>query len=154
MAKGPPPPPKFTNRKANFNFEVLEKFEAGIVLSGSEVKSLRAGHASLEEAWAHIRDDEAFLRDLTIQPYSHAGTFQHKSNQERKLLLHKREIRKLITRVTQKGLTLIPLEMYFNESGRVKVRIALCRGKKLHDKRETMKKKDAARDIARQMRRR
>ena len=153
MAKGPPPTPQIKNKKARFNFEILEQAEAGISLTGSEVKSLRAGKASLEEAFAIIRDGEAFLRDCNISPYPQAGYAQHKPTRERKLLLHKREIRKLFNKVTQKGLTLIPLKMYFNDRGLVKVLIGLVRGKKLHDKRQDLKKRDDQRAMERAQRR-
>jgi SsrA-binding protein len=153
MAKRPPPSPQIRNKKARFRFEVLEQAEAGISLTGSEVKSLRSGKASLEEAYAVIRDDEAFLRDCNISPYPQAGYAQHKPTRERKLLLHKREIRKLFNKVTQKGLTLIPLKMYFNDRGLVKVLIGLARGKKLHDKRQDLKKRDDQRAMARAQRR-
>ena len=154
MGKGPPPTPEIRNKKARFNFEILEKLEAGIALTGSEVKSLRDGRASLEEAFAVIRDGEAFLRDCNISPYPQAGYAQHKPTRERRLLLHRREIRKLFNKVTQKGLTLIPLKMYFNDRGLVKVLIGLARGKKLHDKRETIKRREDQRAMARAMRRR
>lgn len=153
MAKGPLASPRIENRKARFDYEILDRFETGIALTGSEVKSLRAGRASIEEAWAHIRDDEMFLRDLTIQEYANAGYTPHRANRERKLLLHRREIRKLLGKVTQKGLTLVPLSLYFSERGWVKVQIALVRGKKTHDKRESIKKRDTARDVARTLRR-
>lgn len=154
MAKGPPPSPQIRNKKARFRFEILEQLEAGIALSGSEVKSLRNGKASLEEAYALVRDGEVLLRDCNISPYEQAGYAQHKPTRERKLLLHRREIRKLYNKVTQKGLTLVPLKMYFSERGLVKVLIGLCRGKKLHDKREDIKRRDQERDIARATRRR
>ena len=154
MAKGPPPTPQIKNKKARFNFEILEQAEAGISLTGSEVKSLRSGKASLEEAFAVIRDGEAFLRDCNISPYPQAGYAQHKPTRERKLLLHKREIRKLFNKVTQKGLTLVPLRMYFNDRGLVKVLIGLVRGKKLHDKRQDLKKRDDQRAMARAQRER
>lgn len=153
MAKRPPPTPQIKNKKARFNFEILEQAEAGISLTGSEVKSLRAGKASLEEAFAIIRDGEVFLRDCNISPYPQAGYAQHKPTRERKLLLHKREIRKLFNKVTQKGLTLIPLKMYFNDRGLVKVLIGLARGKKLHDKRQDLKKRDDQRAMERALRR-
>jgi SsrA-binding protein len=154
MAKRPPLTPQIKNKKARFDFEILEQAEAGISLTGSEVKSLRSGKASLEEAYAVIRDGEAFLRDCNISPYPQAGYAQHKPTRERKLLLHRREIRKLFNKVTQKGLTLIPLKMYFNERGLVKVVIGLARGKKLHDKRQDLKKRDDQRAMARALRRR
>jgi SsrA-binding protein len=154
MAKRPAPSPRINNKKARFNFEILEQVEAGISLTGSEVKSLRAGKASLEEAFAIIRDGEVFLRDCNISPYPQAGYAQHKPTRERKLLLHKREIRKLFTKVTQKGLTLIPLKLYFNERGLVKILIGLARGKKFHDKRQDLKKRDDQRAMERAQRRR
>jgi SsrA-binding protein len=154
MAKGPPPTPQIRNKKARFNFEVLEKVEAGISLTGSEVKSLRDGRASLEEAYAVVRAGEVFLRDCNISPYPQAGYAQHKPTRERKLLLHRREIRKLFNKVTQKGLTLVPLKMYFTDRGLVKVLIGLARGKKLHDKRQDIKRRDDQRAIERALRRR
>lgn len=154
MSKGPPPTPQTNNKKARFNYEILEQHEAGIALTGSEVKSLRNGKASLEEAFATIRNGEAFLRDCNIAPYPQAGYAQHHPTRERRLLLHKREIRKLYAKVTQKGLTLVPLKIYFNERGIVKVLIGLARGKKIHDKRDTIKKRDQQREIDRATRRR
>lgn len=146
--------PRIQNRKAAFRFEILERIEAGIALTGSEVKSLRGGHASLEEAYAYIREGEAALRGCNIQPYECAGYAQHHPTRERRLLMHKREIRRLFQSATQKGLTLIPLAMYFNERGLVKVQIGLCRGKKLHDKRADLQKREHERDMARASRRR
>jgi SsrA-binding protein len=154
MAKRPPPSPQIRNKKARFRFEILEQVEAGISLSGSEVKSLRDGRASLEEAWAVVRGGEVFLRGCNISPYPQAGYAQHEPARERKLLLHRRQIRKLENKVTERGFTLAPLKMYFNERGLVKVLIGLCRGKKLYDKRETIKRRDQERDLARATRRR
>jgi SsrA-binding protein len=154
MAKRPPSSPQIRNKKARFRFEILEQVEAGISLSGSEVKSLRDGRASLEEAWAVVRGGEVFLRGCNIAPYPQAGYAQHEPARERKLLLHRRQIRKLENKVTQRGFTLAPLKMYFNDRGLVKVLIGLCRGKKLHDKRETIKRRDQQRELARTTRRR
>jgi SsrA-binding protein len=154
MAKRPPPSPQIRNKKARFRFEILEQVEAGISLSGSEVKSLRDGRASLDEAWAVVRGGEVFLRGCNISPYPQAGYAQHEPARERKLLLHRRQIRKLENKVTQRGFTLAPLKMYFNDRGLVKVLIGLCRGKKLYDKRETIKRRDQERDLARATRRR
>lgn len=154
MTKRPVSSPRITNRKASFRFEILEKIEAGIALTGSEVKSLRAGKASLEEAFAMVREGEAFLRDCNISPYENAGYAQHQPTRERRLLLHKREIRKLHAKLTQQGLTLIPLEVHFNDRGRVKVMLAVCKGKKLHDKRTDLKRKEHQRDMDRAMKRR
>lgn len=154
MAKGPPSTPKILNKKVRYNFELLEKVEAGIVLTGSEVKSLRAGKASLEEAYAVIRSGEVFLRGCTISPYPMAGYAQHEPTRERKLLLHRRQIKKWANKVTQKGLTVVPLGIHFNERGLVKIEIALARGKATSDKRETIKRRDQERDAQRELRRR
>ena len=154
MTKGPPPLPRIANKKARFNFEILEKIEAGIALTGSEVKSLRTGKASLEEAFAVIRAGEMFLRSFNISPYPMAGYAQHHPTRERKLLLKKREIRKLANKVVQRGLTLVPLRVYFNDRGLVKVEIALARGKTHRDKRSDIKEREQKREVARAMRRR
>lgn len=154
MAKGPPPTPKITNKKVRYNFEVLETLEAGVALTGSEVKSLRAGAASLDEAYAFIHDGELFLRDCNISPYPMAGYAQHKPTRERKLLLHRREIRKWQSKVTQRGLTIVPLALYFNDRGMVKVGLALARGKTHADKRATLKQRADHRDMDRELRRR
>src|SRR5262249_6728830 len=139
MTAGPPKTPTIRNRKATHDFEILEKVEAGIALTGSEVKSLRLGKASLDEAFGMVREGECFLRDDNIEPYPMAGYAQHKPKRERKLLLHKREIRKLLGKVSQQGLTLIPLDIHFNDAGRIKVVLAVARGKKTHDKRSDLK---------------
>lgn len=154
MPAKPAAPPRIQNKKAKFNFELLESLEAGISLMGSEVKSLRAGHASLDEAYANIKGSEVFLVDCNISPYERAGYVQHEPKRERKLLLHKAEIRKLLAKVTQKGFTLVPLAMYFNERGMVKVSIALAKGKTFGDKRQDLKARDAKREMDRAMRRR
>ncbi len=154
MAKGPPPSPKIGNKKVRYNFEVLETVEAGVALTGSEVKSLRAGHASLDEAFAYIREGEMFLIDCNISPYPMAGYAQHKPTRQRKLLLHRREILKWEAKVTLRGLTIVPTAMYFNEKGRVKVALALARGKTHADKRATLKKRADQRDMDRELRRR
>lgn len=145
---------RIVNRKASFQYEILESVEAGIVLTGSEVKSLRGGRASLDEAYATIRNDELFLRDCDIQPYGHAGYAQHVPKTERKLLMHRREIRKWVAKVTQRGFTLVPLEIYSNERGFIKVRIALAKGKNVSDKRESIKERDIKRELDRAVRRR
>lgn len=149
MAKRPDDGPRILNRKATHDFELIERVEAGLSLTGSEVKSLREGKASLDGAFAVIRGTEAWLRDCEIQPYPMAGYAQHKPKRERKLLLHRAEIRKLLGKVTLKGLTLVPTKIYFNERGLAKVEIALAKGKKFHDKRESIKKRDTQRDQAR-----
>jgi SsrA-binding protein len=134
------------NRKARFRFDLLEKFEAGIALTGTEVKSLRAGKINLGDGYCRIEDNgEMFLHDVHISPYTHAGYTQHEPLRPRKLLLHKKEIQRLFQRVREKGLTLVPVRLYFKR-GRVKAEIALAKGKTLYDKRETIKKRDQARE--------
>jgi SsrA-binding protein len=154
MAKGPPPPPRIVNKKARYNFELLETLETGIVLTGSEVKSLRAGRASLDEAYAFIRDGELYLLDCHISPYANAGYAQHDPVRPRKLLVHRRELKRLHTKVTQKGLTLVPVGMHFSERGMVKVDVALARGKTHADKRDTIRQRDQQRELDREFRRR
>ncbi|MCH8804460.1 MAG: SsrA-binding protein SmpB [Planctomycetes bacterium] len=153
MSQGSRSTPRIVNKKARFNFEILEKVEAGIALTGSEVKSLRAGQASLDEAFAVIRNREIFLRQCNISPYPQAGYAQHEPTRERKLLMKRREIGKWQDKVTLRGLTLIPLVLYFNDRGLVKVQIGLARGKTHGDKRSDMKKRDHQREMERAMRR-
>ena len=138
------------NRKARHEYFVEECFEAGIVLTGTEVKSLRLGRANLQDSYAAIKDNEVFVSGLHISPYEMGNRFNHDPLRERKLLLHHSEIIKLIVQTQKKGLTLIPLSLYFKK-GMVKVQLAVCRGKKLYDKREDMAKKDATREIGRKM---
>lgn len=142
------------NRKARFNYQIGEVFEAGIALTGSEVKSLRQGRATIAESYADPREGELWLVNANIPEYVQAGRFNHAPKRPRKLLLHKRQIHKLMGAVEREGMTLIPLKMYFNEKGRAKLELALAKGKKLHDKRETEKKRDWQRDRARLMRQR
>ena len=141
------------NRKARFEFEILDTLECGIMLMGSEVKSLRMGKLSLDESYARVKDGDLWLLGADIAEYPQATIFNHKPKRPRKLLVHKLEFRKFAERAKEKGLTLVPLRFYFNERGLAKVLVGLCRGKKLHDKRDTLKKADAKRDIARAMRR-
>ena len=136
------------NPRARYDYHLLETWEAGLVLTGTEVKSLREGKASLGEAYAHVRRGEVWLEGLTISPYMQGSYNNPPPTRSRKLLLHKAEIRKLIGGTTQKGLTLIPLELYF-KNGVAKVALALGKGKQMHDKRETEKSRDADREIAR-----
>jgi SsrA-binding protein len=140
------------NRKARFNYEIGEKFEAGIALTGSEVKSLRSGKAAIAESYADTRGGELWLVNSNITEYLQAGRFNHAPKRPRKLLLHKRQISKLIGAVEREGMTLVPLKLYFNEKGRAKVELALAKGKKLHDKRETEKKRDWDREKGRLLR--
>jgi len=137
-----------SNRKAYHDYQVLDKYEAGIELRGTEVKSLRLGHVSMIGAYAQIQGEQIILEGLTIQPYEFGNRFNHDADRPRKLLLHKREIIRLKAEVEQKGNSLVPLKIYF-KNRKVKVEIGSCRGKKLVDKRETLKRKTADREAAR-----
>lgn len=154
MAKVPFSSPKIVNKKVRYEFELLETVEAGIALTGSEVKSLRMGKASLDGAFAYIRNSEVFLRDCTISPYPMASYKPHQPGRERKLLLHRRQIRKWQSKVTLRGLTMVPLSIYFNDRGIAKVEVALARGKTHSDKRQTIKKRQQERDAQQDLRRR
>jgi SsrA-binding protein len=138
------------NRRAFHEYEVMEKLECGLVLTGTEVKSLRDGGAGLEDAYAKIEDGEVWMLGSEIQEYAMGNRMNHKPKRPRKLLMHRREIAKFAGKASQQGFTLVPVRMYF-KNGRAKVELAVCRGKQLHDKRETMKKKDAEREIKRAM---
>jgi len=139
------------NRQARYQYHILDTYEAGIELKGTEVKSIRAGRCNVRDSYALIRNDEAWLLNLHISPYQAASEFfNHEPRRTRRLLLHKQEIRKLIGKVEQQGLTLVPLKLYFKR-GRVKVEIALAKGKKLYDKREDIKKRDDKRAMQRAM---
>lgn len=137
------------NKKAWHDYFIEERIEAGIVLTGTEIKSVRAGKVSIKESYARIDKGELFVYGMNISPYEQGNRFNVDPLRPRKLLMHKREIMKLLGATTQKGLTIIPLSMYINEDGRAKVEIAVARGKKNYDKRETIAKKDAARKIDR-----
>jgi len=139
-----------TNKKAFHNYHVLERYEAGIVLSGTEVKSLRDGRINLKDSYALVRQGEVFLLNCHISPYSHGNRENQEPTRTRKLLLHKREIQKLIGKTVEKGLSLVPLSVYF-KTGRAKVEIAVVKGKKLFDKRETERRKESDRELARIM---
>ena len=136
------------NPKATHDYHILETWEAGLVLNGTEVKSLRTGKASIKEAFARVRNGEVFLEGMNVTPYEQGNRYNHDPVRSRKLLLHQREIGRLIGAVEQKGLALIPLELYFRR-GRAKVTLALARGKKTHDKREDAKRRVAEREVAR-----
>lgn len=139
------------NRQARFQYEILDTYEAGVALVGTEVKSIREGKVNLQDGFANVKRGEVWLHNVHISPYRMTSlTFNHDPRRVRKLLLHRQEIRKLIGQTEQKGLTLVPLKMYF-KNGRVKVAIALGRGKKLHDKRDSLKKKQDKREMARAM---
>ena len=133
------------NRKALYDYAVLDTFEAGIVLLGTEGKSIREGSVNLRDSYARLDNGEVWLLNLHIGPYSHSGYASHEDRRQRKLLLHKAEIRKLTGKVAEKGLTLVPLRMYFKD-GRVKVALALAKGKQLHDKRETIRRREVDRE--------
>ena len=140
------------NRKARFNYEIGEVFEAGVALTGSEVKSLRQGKATIAESYADSRDGEIWLVNSNIPEYLQAGRFNHLPKRPRRLLLHRNQINKLMGAVEREGMTLVPLKLYFNEKGRAKIEIALARGKKLYDKRQTEKKRSWERERGRLLR--
>ena len=140
------------NRKARFNYAIEDTVEAGIVLTGTEVKSSRSGKTTIAESYADSKDGEIWLVNANIPEYLQANRFNHEPKRPRRLLLHKKEIGRLIGAVQRDGLTVVPLKLYFNEQGRAKLQIALARGKKLHDKRDTEKKRDWQRDQARILR--
>lgn len=142
------------NRKAKHNYEILDSIECGLVLQGSEVKSLRNGRCSIEEAYARFKDGELWLVDCEIDEYRQATFWNHPTKRMRKLLLHRRELRRFATRAKERGLTLIPLRIYFTDRAVAKCVIALCKGRKLHDKREVLKKADARREIDRAIKQR
>jgi SsrA-binding protein len=142
------------NRKARFAYAIEDSLEAGIMLVGSEVKSLRGGKSTISESYAQAKDGELFLINAYIPEYTQASRFNHEPRRVRKLLVHKREAAKLAAAIQREGMTLIPLKLYFNAKGRAKVELGIAKGKKLHDKRETEKKRDWARDKARLLRNR
>ncbi|MFD0797661.1 SsrA-binding protein SmpB [Maribacter chungangensis] len=138
------------NKKARFEYELLDKYTAGIVLGGTEIKSLRYGRASISESFCEFNDrGELFVINMQIDEYSHASHYNHKPKAQRKLLLQKRELKKLQKQVVASGLTIVPLTLFINDRGLAKIQIALAKGKKLYDKRETMKDRDNKRDLAR-----
>ncbi len=140
------------NRKSRFEYEVLDTLECGIVLVGSEVKSLRKGTLTLDDAYARIKEGEVWLLGCDIAEYVQANQFNHNPKRPRKLLMHRREVKKFASRAFEQGLTLVPLKMYFKE-GRAKVLLGICKGRKLYDKREVLKKKTMQRDMSRALRR-
>ncbi|MDQ3015654.1 MAG: SsrA-binding protein [Bacteroidota bacterium] len=137
------------NRKARFEFHLIHKYEAGIVLKGTEVKSLRLGQGNMSDAWCIFEDGELYIKQLHINEYEHASAHQHEAKGTRKLLLKKAELKKLERRVDEKGLTIIPYRIYFSERGHAKCEIWLAQGKKEFDKRNTIKERDVQRDIDR-----
>lgn len=138
------------NKKARFEYELMDKFTAGIVLAGTEIKSIREGRASISESFCEFNDrDELFVINMQIDEYSHASHFNHKPKAERKLLLQRRELKKLSKEVKASGLTIVPLSLFMNERGLAKMQIALAKGKKLYDKRDSIKDRDNKRDLDR-----
>ena len=133
------------NRKAHHDYHLLETFEAGVVLLGTEVKAIREGRVNLRDSYARVDDGEVYLYNVNISPYSHRGYAEHEPLRRRKLLLHRDEIRKLIGKTVERGMTLVPVRMYF-KNGRVKVAVSLARGKKEYDKRETIKQRETDRE--------
>jgi len=141
------------NKKALHDYEILEKFEAGMVLMGSEIKSTRDGRVNLKDSYVEIRAGEAFLVKAHISPYPNASYNNHEPERERKLLLHKRELMKLDKKVKTRGVTIVPLRMYFNKKGMAKIEIALAKGKREYEKKDKIKEKDIIRDMDRELRR-
>lgn len=143
-----------TNRKAFADYEILEKYEAGLALLGSEVKSLRGGNANLRDSFAIVRGNELFLLNCHISPYKQSGPRGHEPTRSRRILLHKEEISRLIGKIQQKGLTLVPLKIYFNDRNLAKVELALGKGKTHADRRQDIKKRDVQREISRALKQR
>ncbi|WP_436516785.1 SsrA-binding protein SmpB [Ekhidna sp. To15] len=137
------------NRKASYEYEFVEKAEAGIMLKGTEIKSLREGKASIQEAYCFFRKDELFVKGMNISPYSQASFESHDMTRDRKLLLKKRELEKFKSKMDEKGLTIVPIRIYINKRGLAKLEIALAKGKKIYDKRDSIKKKDQKRELDR-----
>ncbi len=137
------------NKKAKFEFEILDKYQAGIVLAGTEIKSIRLGKASIAESFCEFNNGELFVINATIEEYAYGTHYNHKPKSERKLLLNKKELKKLEKEVQNKGLTIIPLRLFTNEKGIAKLDIALCKGKKIYDKRNSIKDRDVKRDLDR-----
>ncbi|MEO7039127.1 MAG: SsrA-binding protein SmpB [Candidatus Elarobacter sp.] len=142
------PEPSFDNRRARFEYEKMESLEVGVALLGTEIKSIRRGNVSINEAFARLRGGELFLLNFTVPPYKEGSFFNHEPNRPRKLLLHRAQIDRLAGRAAEKGLTLVPWRLYF-KGGRVKIELALVKGKKLWDKRRDIQDRDVARDLAR-----
>lgn len=140
------------NRKARFNYEIIDTIECGIVLKGTEIKSIRDGKANIKDSYAIIRNNEVYILNMHISPYENGGVFNHQETRTRKLLLHKKEILKLKNKLELEGFTLIPLKLYF-VNGKAKIELGLCKGKKLYDKREDSKKRDVERELAKKYKR-
>jgi SsrA-binding protein len=143
-----------TNKKAYFNYDLLENYEAGVSLVGSEVKSLRQGRVSLKDSYAEVRGGEVFLLNFHISPYEAANRFNHDPEREKKLLLHRQEIKRLSGKIKEKGLTLVPTKVLFNDKGKVKIEIALAKGKRAYQKREVIKERDRERELRAELKKR
>ena len=137
------------NRQASFQYELLDKYITGLVLKGTEIKSIREGKVNLQDGYVYFANEEAFVKGVNISPFTQGTHYNHEAARERKLLLKKNEIRKLRARTEEKGLTIIPLRLFINDRGYAKMEIAVARGKKLHDKRESIKEKEMKRELAR-----
>src|SRR5687768_15510415 len=137
------------NRQAGFEYEILDKYVAGIVLSGTEIKSIREGKANLQDGYCYVSNGEVFVKGINITPYAQGTHYNHEATRERKLLLKRSEIKKLEGKVEEKGLTLVPVKLFINDRGFAKLEIALGRGKKLHDKRTSIKEREAKRELDR-----
>jgi len=143
-----------SNKKAYFNYEIIESLEAGIALLGSEVKSIRDGRVSLKDSFAEIKNGEVFLLHMNISPYEQANIFNHDPLREKKLLLHRQQIKRLIGKIREKGYTLIPTKVFLNEKGKVKVEISLAKGKRTYDKKRAIKERDIEREIRSELKKR
>ena len=143
---------EIVNRRARFDYSIEEEYEAGIVLTGTEIKSVRNGHCNIKDSYGIVRNHEVFLLNMHIDPYKEGNIFNHQETRNRKLLLHKKEIKKIEQAIEMQGLTLVPLKLYFKEN-KLKVLLGICRGKKIFDKRETMKERDIQRDVEKNLKR-
>ncbi len=143
-----------TNKKAYFNYNLLENYEAGVSLVGSEVKSIRQGRISLKDSYAEVRGSEVFLLNFHISPYEAANRFNHDPDREKKLLLHRQEIKRLSGKIREKGLTLVPTKVLFNDKGKVKIEIALAKGKRAYQKKEVIKERDIERELRAELKKR
>lgn len=139
------------NKRASFEYNLIEKWEAGIVLTGSEIKSIRQGKVNISDAYCYFKDKELFIKNMHISPYESSGFFTHHPTRDRKLLLHKHELRKLYRSVKEDGYTIVPTKLYINQKGLAKIEIALAKGKKIYDKRESIKKRDLERELGRKL---
>jgi SsrA-binding protein len=137
------------NKKAAFEFHLSDRLEAGIMLSGTEIKSIRQGKASIAEAYCYFRGEELYVKNMDVAEYSHGTHYNHEAKRDRKLLLHRKELHKFQKKVSESGFTIVPLHLYISDTGKAKLEIALAKGKKLFDKREDLKSKDVGRDLAR-----